>query len=162
MPTPLTLWTFAGRHAVEAIEDALQVFLLDSDAVVGEGDDELFPLVEGRNNEFNRHFGTAVFERIVQKVVHQVGEVHTIRVDDGIFGIDVRLDASVGIILLDFELEGHGGFFHDRVGFQLVEFEVDGVDAVEHRELQDLFGQHAESFRFREEYAVVVSDFIGR
>ena len=40
----------AGRHAIEAIEDALQVFLLDADAVVGEGDDKLFPLVEGRNN----------------------------------------------------------------------------------------------------------------
>ena len=37
----------AGRHAIEAIEDALQVFLLDADAVVGEGNDKLFSHVFG-------------------------------------------------------------------------------------------------------------------
>ena len=82
MPTPFTLWTLPERHAIEAIEDALQVFLLDADAVVGEGNDKLFSHVFGRNDEFYRHFRTPVFEGIVQKVVHQVGEVHSIRIDD--------------------------------------------------------------------------------
>ena len=74
----------------------------------------------------------------------------------------MRFDAAVRIILLHFELESHGGFFHDGVGFQLVEFEVDGVDAVEHGQLEHLFGQHAEAFGFGEENTVVVSDLFCR
>ena len=121
-----------------------------------------FPTFFGRNDEFYRHFRTPVFEGIVQKVVHQVGEVHSVRIDDRVFRIDMCLDRAVGIILLHFELESHGGFFHHGIGFQLVELEVDGSDTVKHRNLQYLFRQHAQPFRFRQQYTVVVSHLFGR
>ena len=99
--------------------------------------------------------GTTIFEGIVEEIVDQIGEVHRVGQDDGIFCFEERFEFSASGF--HFELEGGGHFCYNGVGIEFVEFEICGLRIVKHRELQYLFDEQAQAFRFIANHFVVAT-----
>ena len=102
-------------YPVELVEDALQVVLLNADAIVGDADaDVRLVLVVGMYLDGKWFFLTAILEGIVQQIEDDVGEVHLVDVDNGVLGIELAGDGAAKFSHL--ELEGVDYAVDDGVG----------------------------------------------
>ena len=125
----------AGMHAIELVEDALQVVLLYADAVVGDADAEVcLALIEGVNLDGERLVLASVLEGVVQQVEDDVCEVHLVGVDEGIVGLELHVERTT--YLRHFQREGVHHVLRYLVSIEFLKLQGDVV-VVEEAHLQD-------------------------
>ena len=132
----------AGVYAVELLEYLLQVFAFDADAVVLDADAQLSGFVPGADGEFELSVGAFVLHGIVHQVEDDVGEVHLVDEDDGVFGFQAGDDLSS--VLLDFEGEGMDDAGDEFVGVDFDHLEV-GALVLVHGQLEYLLDLEAQA-----------------
>ena len=88
----------AGMHAVELVEDAFQVVLLNADAVIGNADAEVrLALIVGVNLDGKRLVFSAILEGIVQEVEDDVREVHLVGIDEGVVCFEPHVERTANL-----------------------------------------------------------------
>ena len=133
------------RHAEEAVEYFFQVFFLDPDTIVFNGDQQFaVVVVPGSYHQCKGHLRTAVFHCVVHQVKQYIGDVHFIYINGRIDSLQVYIERTV--VLFDFQGEGVGHADHQVVRIHFLQFESCFLP-FEQRHLEHLLYQEAQSLR---------------
>ena len=96
--------TVARVHAVELVENLLQVALGNAQTVVADGNHEMTVFVPGLDGQMQRHTLAAVLHGIVHQIIYNVREVHFVHTDFCL--LRVQMSLYLAAVLTHLQREG--------------------------------------------------------